>query len=315
MHSTIKAMILLLLLASSQGCSTSPTRPNTDELNPPSTHPIAILNGYAIEFETIKASLSEYGGDEILREFILDRALEERCGEQGIEITSEQLAHERTLLGATLGFDSDGTLSTDILDDLRANRGLGPIRFERLLRRTAMLRALTRNTEPTTQQIERAIESVYGTRYRVRLFVSEQSAQAHRIRNHTISSPTEAMPWIFAEICAQSSTHPSAPRGGLIESVSPISLGYPSALLTALSATPPGTCSQVISTESGFVVVFVEERIPARSPSQEEREQLIAQLRLDTQRIAMQRLAEELLDQQEVIVMDRALNWAWINRR
>ena len=123
------------------------------------------------------------------------------------------------------------------------------------------------------------------------------------------------MPWIFAEICAQSSTHPSAPRGGLIESVSPISLGYPSALLTALSATPPGTCSQVISTESGFVVVFVEERIPARSPSQEEREQLIAQLRLDTQRIAMQRLAEELLDQQEVIVMDRALNWAWINRR
>jgi hypothetical protein len=62
------------------------------------------------------------------------------------------------------------------------------------------------------------------------------------------------------------------------------------------------------------VVFFVERVNPARSPSDAERERVLTQLGLDTQRIAMQRLAQEILDDQEMIVMDRSLHWAWTNR-
>jgi len=61
--------------------------------------------------------------------------------------------------------------------------------------------------------------------------------------------------------------------------------------------------------------VLVESRAPALTPSNEQKSEILARLRQDTQRLAMQRLAAEILEQQEIIVMDRALNWAWTNRR
>jgi hypothetical protein len=314
MHRTIHAALTLLLVAPLSGCASTPTRATPAEPPSRTPRPVAILNGYAIQREAIQPALDELGGDEVLRELILDRALEQRCADAGIEITNDLLAQERSLLGETLGFDENATLSTDVLDNLRAQRGLGPIRYEQLLRRSAMLRALVAGATPTDAQIDRALQNAFGVSYRVRLFVSDRSEVAQEMRTRVGASDPEGMPWVFAEQCAAASIHPSAARGGLIDSLSPISLGYPSALLSALTQTPPGTCSKVLSTESGFVVFFVERVNPARSPSNAERDRVLTQLGLDTQRIAMQRLAQEILDDQEMIVMDRSLHWAWTNR-
>lgn len=314
MHRTIHAALTLLIVAPLSGCASTPTQATPAESGSGAQRPVAILNGYAIHREAIQPALDELGGDEVLRELILDRALEQRCADAGIEITNDLLAQERSLLGETLGYNDIATLSTDVLNNLRAQRGLGPIRYEQLLRRSAMLRALVADATPSDAQIDRALQNAFGVSYRVRLFVSDRSEVAQGMRTRVSASAPEGMPWVFAEQCAAASTHPSAARGGLIESLSPISLGYPSALLSALPQTPPGTCSKVLSTESGFVVFFVELVNPARSPSDAERDRVLTQLGLDTQRIAMQRLAQEILDDQEMIVMDRSLHWAWMNR-
>jgi len=315
MHRMIHAVPMLLLISTFVGCSSSQTRSISTNDTPDRDRPIAILNGTPIFQDDVRDALGEYGGDVILREFALDRALEQRCDRQGISISNELLAQEREFLSETLGFNSAPSLSTNALNNIRAARGLGPVRYDHLLRRSAMLRALVGTPDPSEPQIERLIQSAYGDRYRVRLFVSSSSGPAQAIRDRTQAVSDDAQPWTFAEVCAQSSIHPSSPKGGLIESLSPASFGYPAAVLAALKTTPAGQCSRVLSTESGYAVVYVEQRIPARDVSDDERDRLVDQLRRDTQRIGMQRLAAEILDEQELIVMDRALNWAWTNRR
>ncbi len=313
MHRTIQLASFLVPLAILIGCTSSQNRATPTQ--PTSQRPIAILNGIAILRDVVQPALDEFGGDEILREAILDRELEKRCTEQGIQITNDLLAQERALLGETLGFDSNAARSMDVLDRLRANRGLGPVRFENLLRRSAMLRALVGSPEPSNAQQERAMQSAFGTTYRVRLFASVTPESAQSVRTRVLQSPEQARPWVFAEACAESSAHPSSERGGLISSLNPASLGYPAALLASLPRTSIGTCSEVMSTESGYVVVYVEDIVAAREPSAQERKQILNELRTDTQRLAMQRLAQEILNEQEIVVMDRALHWAWTNRR
>lgn len=313
MHRTIQSASFLVPLAILIGCTSSQNRAPATE--PTTPRPIAILNGAALHRDSVQPALDEFGGDEILRETILDRELEKRCAALGVQITNDLLAQERALLGETLGFDSNTPRSLDVLEQLRADRGLGPVRFENLLRRSAMLRALVGPREPTKAQQDRALQSAFGEAYRVRLFVSPNPESAQSIRTHVLESSVEARPWVFAEQCAASSTHPSSDRGGLIASLNPASLGYPSALLAALPRTPIGTCSEVMSTESGYVVVYVEGVVAARDPNPEDRERVLKELRTDTQRLAMQRLAQEILAEQDIVVMDRALNWAWTHRR
>lgn len=315
MHRTIQALFTTLIPVFVLGCSANQTRTTPADGYRDRARPVAILNGEPVPQQQIHASLSEYGGDEILRELALDRALEQRCAAQGIEINNNLLAQEREYLSETLGFNSGQPLSTDVLDSIRVERGLGPVRFERLLRRSAMLRALVRDQEPTETQVERSIQAAYGVRYRARLFVSNSPESAHAMRDQTMAGSTDAQPWIFADGCSRSSVHPSAPRGGLIEMLSPVSFGYPAAILSALESTPVGTCSDVISTESGYAVVFVDAVLPERAVTDTQRNRVITRLRSDNQRVSMQRLAAEILEDQELIVMDRALNWAWTNQR
>ena len=315
MRSIIRTAILIPLLLPLIGCESQPIRAAPDQPPARTNRPVAIINGVAIDRSALEDGLSESAGAEILREFALDRALSVRCEDLGISIGNDELAQERALLGDTLGLADNRSMPAGVLEELRAQRGLGPDRFERLLRRSAMLRALIGNPEPSQAQIDRAYASAFGDRYRVRLFVSQTAKPAHELRADAMDADDSQRPWLFAERCAEASIHPSSPRGGLIESLSPEALGYPSALLGVLSTTPPSTCSGVMSTEAGYVLVLVESRAPALTPSNEQKSEILARLRQNTQRLAMQRLAAEILEQQEIIVMDRALNWAWTNRR
>ncbi len=305
---------LLLVVLLLGACNSTPSRPGLPSPGAMPQEPIALINARAIDASSIEAPMREIAGDIALREFALDRALRERCAQRGIEIGREQIARERLLLGETLGLSDDQTLPVDVLEDLRAQRGLGPVRFNNLLRRNAMLRALVGSVEPSEEQIRHARRIAFGEQHRVRLFVSESPQIAGGVREAAMNADPAARPWVFAQRCADSSIHPSADRGGLIERLSPHAPGYPSAMLNALSSTPPGSCSGVLSTEAGYLVLYLEGTTPARTPSDEELDALTQQLRRDLQRQQMQRYAQELLSEQEIIVTDRSLNWAWTNR-
>lgn len=312
MSPTMYAVSFILYL-SVAGCTNMPQ--STPPKPPGRLHQevIALVDGQAITHKTIEQALYELAGDEVLREYVLDRALERQCIGLGIEVSPAQIKSERDLLAKTIADDTQS--NTRVLDTLRQRRGLGPDRYDRLLVRNAKLRALTTaSSEPTQDAIDRATLQAFGVQSRVRLCVSDDAQVLSQLAQRVNAAPPETRSVVFADGCFAFSTHPSADRGGLIPSLSPADQGYPQSLRAALSRTPIGGCSPVISTEAGYAIVLVEAREPPREPTGAQRTQLLDQLRLDTQRRAMQRLAQQLLDEHEVIVLDQSLNWAWSNR-
>jgi hypothetical protein len=310
---SLTPLLLISLLALTACAGSQPVTRAPDQGQ--SRSPVALINGRAIEAAAISSSLFEIGGDQALREYALDRALISRCEQRGLRIEESQLERERDLLGESLGFAGGEALPQSVLDELRAQRGLGPVRFEQLLRRNAMLRGLVGDVNPTPEQLAQRIELEFGTGYRVRLFVSDSAEAANEARFRTMARGENDRVWVFAEQCARASLHPSADRGGLIRRVTSNAPGFPSAMLTSLSTTQPGACSNVLSTETGYLVIFVESIIPARQPDGTETVNMEQRLRMDLQRERMQQYAQQLLAEQEVIVTDRSLNWSWTNQR
>lgn len=313
-HTILPVSLMLLLAMLAGACTTTTARTTTPQDRSETRSPIALINGRAIAPSAISTSAFELAGAEALREFALDRALSDLCTQRGITISSGQIEGERDLLGQSLGFADDQPLPPEVLDDLRARRGLGPERFNRLLRRNAMLRALVGPVEPSEQQINIEKEKAYGTNYRIRLFVSDNAQIANEVRSGVDQAGIDARPWLFAERCAEHSLLPSADRGGLIPRFRLNAPEYPSAVSVAIRNTPPGSCSNVMSTESGYLVVLVEGIYPGREPSEAELRQLTDRLKQDLQRDQMQRFAQQVLREQEIIVTDRSLNWAWTNQ-
>ncbi len=318
MPPTIQCLIVSLILACSLvGCAGDPQplarqTPRTESANPDHAI-IALIDGKALTHAGLQGGLYELAGDEVLTEYVLDRSLAQRCEAQGIAITPDQIQQERLLLGDTLSDNQQ--LDARLLNTLRTRRGLGPDRFDRLLRRNAMLRALTGDPiEPDPRAVARVIEQAFGQRYRVRLCMGEDPESLGQLSDRINRLDPGARRIEFADACFHTSTHPSGDRGGLIASLSPKDAGYPQSLLDALKQTGVGSCSPVIHTESGYAVVLVEAVIPATEPDSAQRAQIVEQLRQDTHRITMQRLAQQLLGEHEVIVLDRSLNWAWSNR-
>jgi hypothetical protein len=315
MPSTISNPItrLYLLITSGMlllGCSSTPKSPRPSS---PQEVPIAIINGRAISASSIDPAARESAGRRVLLDIALDHELKARCAQRGIVITQDMLADERSRIGDALGLDQRSSLPANLLDSLRAQRGLGPVRFEQLLRRNAMLRTLIGTQNPSPNRVEQAIQEQFGPEYRIRLFVSDSPTPASTIRDAVMNSNNSQAKWVFADHCATDSTHPSASRGGLIESISPASMSYPQSLRDALVTTPVGTCSKVFSTEAGFAVIYVEDLSQPNPPTQTERKQIENQLRQSLQRQAMQQLAQNILESQDVIVLDKSLHWSWAN--
>lgn len=316
MHRTIRTHLLILaaypILC---GCAAQPTRPADIGEHESRPRPVALIDAQAIGIDALTPAMSEVAGDEALSEFVLDRALTQRCRQEGIRIDDAAIERERILLGETLGEIDEQTNAPRVIGALRARRGLGPHRFERLLRRNAMLRALVGDPPPPEPEtVARARQQAFGERYRVRLFVSESPKPASDLRARLAEHDTSDHRVVFSDACFDASVHPSRDRGGLIDGLSVISPGYPAAVLDALGGLQPGQTSMVLSTEAGYALVYIESVTPATEPAESQLRALRDRLTRDEQRMAMQRLAQQLLDEREVIVLDESLNWAWANR-
>jgi len=69
--------------------------------------------------------------------------------------------------------------------------------------------------------------------------------------------------------------------------------------------------SEVLATDAGFAFILLEQITPSENPTAEQIKSVREQLALRIQRLAMQRMADELLADADVVVMDRALHWSW----
>lgn len=280
-----------------------------------SSRVLASTDRYEIGEGDMLAGLLELGGGEVLREIVLDRELDRLARERGLDATPDDLRRERQRLARTLlgeRGDLDEERAGRVLEHLRAQRGLGAVRFEALVRRNAMLRRLVRDEVSVREEdVRRAFEIVYGERIAARLIVVADEREAGRIRGELLRGPGD-LPSRFAVAARASSIDPSGVLGGQLPGVSPIDPAYPEVLRRALATGEVGTITPVLALDGAYAIALIEGRLaPAPTTFERERGELERVLRERREREAMAGLAERLVRDAGVVVIDRSLAWSW----
>lgn len=285
------------------GLSPASDQPKTE--NPP-----ALVNGQALAWGPIRDLLAETAGGAILEEVVLDRLLTQRLAREGGGIDDRAVEQERALLLEVL--DADPARAALALEALRTRRSLGDRRFDLLLRRNAMLRALIRDdVEINETMIQSQYAQQFGPKFQVRLItaatMNEAATALNRIRG---GEP-------FTEVAALMSTDlASAERGGLLEPISPYDASWPAALRQVLADLEEGDLSPIIPVETSFAIVQMVRRIPRQDvPFEMVKEDMRRAARLAQERLLMDNLARQMLAGAEIIVLDPALSDGWKRSR
>ena len=310
-------MLISMMLITIVGCSGSSTRSinHVQTRSNSESQIIAIINGSPISRDQIQDDLGERAGQLAILDLALDRQLDRELHNRQIQISQSDLDKEESIYISSISDGDSRSIGYEMLDAVRSSMGLGPDRYPRMIRRNAILRKLIGEAgSPSENEYLLAEQIAFGPRFRVRLFVSDSEQFATELRHRVIGSQDESKRWIFADACAENSIHPSSNRGGLITELSLADIGYPSVILDAIRAGTPGQISSVLATDAGYALVLVESAIQAAKPTPEQMRSVRDQLAYRKQRLEMQRLADDLLKNVEVTILDRALNWAWITR-
>lgn len=284
--------------------------------------PPAILQGQPIDQVALNARLAETAGAIVLDEMILDRLLDEALAADRRTVSDADVSRERQLLLETMGEDAgvDAAGAAIVLERVRRNRGLGPVRFDALLKRNASLRALVRDSVIISpEQMAMAIDLEFGPRARARVISMADpkplSALRAELTDATLPPGSTERVLRFAEAALARSTDASAARGGLFDSMSTGDPGLPLAIRGVLPNLKPGEVSELIALEQGFAIVLLEKMTPARgTPGASERARVERRLRTRLERIAMDVYARNLVEQAKITVFDDALRWSWEHR-
>ena len=304
-HSPPRAAAATLALAALLGgcASTDPSAPS----NPTpagSSAAVAYVAGRAVGGAEFSASLREAAGRRVLEEIVLVRLIEDRLARRGLVLTPDRVEAERARLLRAL--DADEDVAQRLLARLRERRGLGPERFDRLLRRNAGLRLLVEGeVEVTEAAVRRAFDRSHGPRMRLRLITADTPAAAEALRGRVLGPGAS-----FAEVAAAASTDASRERGGLLGPVHRDDPTLPAAIRAAAGRLEPGGTSPVVALESGsgYAVVRLEAELPAEDTTLEaERAALERAVRADLERAAMDLAARTLRAEADVVVLDPSL--------
>lgn len=317
--STSLAALPLALLTACSSLATTTRSPQQTSANAPRGRALALVADRPLTISDVQASLIEAAGAAILEEHYLDAALAKRLQEAQRVVTPEDVERERALLRGNIQAEAqvDDAQAQQLLDQVRASRGLGPTRFDALLRRNAALRALVQDSVTVTPEQEaQEFAIAFQPRTRARYFLHERESVASSVRSQVLSaaSPSDRRR-LFGDLAAQQSQDSSAPRGGLL---APISLNDPSVPLSirqALSHSAEGDVSDVLAVPGGFAVVLHDGVAPAdRADTPDARAALLASLRMRLERLAMDDQAQRILREARVTILDDSLAWSWQRR-
>ena len=302
--------LLILPLFGIWGCdappSTGASRYDVPATPPP--RPIALVDRERITIAEIEPQLLEAVGGRIVRERVLDARLARTAAREGIEMDADDLQRERNLLTATLAEDPDR--AERLLDELRRNRGLGPIRFEALLRRTALLRRLVaEEVEITDAALEGAHDLAHGPRRVTRIVVVEDLRAASEVRRRLDAGTP------FATVAVERSLDASADRGGLLAPVSRLDPSWPIAFRHAVFDAEIGRVSEPVGIDGRTLLVLVEEERPGTGVTLDDgREPAEAAARLAIERLLMDRLARRMVPADAIDPIDPSLRWSMPRR-
>lgn len=272
---------------------------------PVDARPAALVDGRTVDWGELRPLLNELAGAEALREIILDRRLAEALVAAKLTITADDVAGERRILLEQL--DPDPNHAVRLLEELRERQKLGPQRFDRLLKRNAALRKLTRDRVQITEAaLREQFDLIYGPIRQARIIVTPTLQQAETSISEIRAGTS------FAEVAIYRSSDLSAARGGLLEPISALNSRYSQALRDALWSLQPGQVSNPVMVEGNFVVLqLVEEKPGFAADFQTERPQMERIVRLGQERLAMDQLARQMMAESSVTIFDESLNQAW----
>ncbi|MCC6682790.1 MAG: peptidylprolyl isomerase [Phycisphaeraceae bacterium] len=300
MHRTTCALLLCTLITACQTSAPSVKTENQNSQIENPSPPLAYIDGRPVTLEELRPGLLEIAGRSLLNELILDRALDKQFTDRGWAISDKDIAVEKQLLLETLSDDPDE--AARLLAQLRERRSLGEKRFAEFLTRNAQLRALiAEQVEVTPAAIRLAYDQTYGPRYRARVIVTATLREAADLRQRAQSEN-------FAELAMERSIDPSAAAGGLLEPINAADPAYPQAIREVLTRLEPNQVSEPVSVESGFAILKLEATIPGSAQALEDvRDKLAEQVRRRAQRLLMDQLARQLIEQANVVILDGAL--------
>lgn len=281
----------------------------------PVERPPVMVDGQPVSWDELRAALSEAAGAAAVEEIALSRIVEAEFARRGLQLTEADLQRERELVERSLAAEGAGSDSAaEMLSRIRRSRGLGPARFDSLLRRNAMLRRLVQAEVVITDEQVRTAHAVrHGPRCRARIIVAPSEREAAQARSRVEGAADRRA--AFIEEAIARSTDPSASRGGLLEPISPADPAYPVSVRRALEALRPGELSPVVALEHGYALLLLDERTEGDgTPIDAVRPELERLLRTRQERVLMDRTASQMLETARITVFDPSLEWSWRTR-
>jgi hypothetical protein len=273
----------------------------------------ATFGGQSITWEELHPILAEAAGGVALQEVALDRLLAAETSSKSITIMPDDVAAERRLLIDTLAQEASATPddAERLLARVRASRGLGEVRFARLLERNARMRKLVApGVQISDDEVVQAFEMRHGVKYRTRVIVVPSQGRAVELRRELLTAQGD-LSARFASAAARYSTDSSAARGGLSEPISPVDPAYPMSVRQSLQDLKAGDLSGAIAVDRGYALVLVEEVTPADGVAiADVAAGIRAEVRVRRERLAMDDLARRLLRTANLASMDRSLGWS-----
>lgn len=291
--------MLLTAASTVAGCASEPAATTAPSAAPASA-PVAVIDGRVLDWRAFGPLVAEASGGPVLEEVVLEWRCETECAKAGVTVGGELvLAEERRVLES---LDQDPERAMRLLQSLKARQGLGPLRWQALLRRNAMLRALVAKDIVLDEAvIEQARDSLVGPRRDARLIVVADLVAAERVRAALRDGAS------FPELAARESVDASAPRGGLVTGVTRRDAGYPSSFREALFALAPNAISDPLLVEDRFMIVqMLAESTPPAIEAAELDRRARDRARIAQERVAMERLADRLLRTTSLSIFDEA---------
>ena len=281
---------------------------------------VALVNGLPVTLDELTPALLEAAGATALREIVLDRMLAVEARRRGVSVSQQDIDQERdefiqSLADARRANAADhqtqrGPNDDALLEQVRRARGLGADRFARVLRQSALLRAMVRDDVVVTDDM---VAVAFGIEH------GEHRA-AHLITTNTLSEAQDVINALrqgqpFVEVAAQRSTDDSAGRGGLVEPISLLDPTYPASIRTTLASLAPGQTSDAIAIDTGFAIVRLDRIDPPDGVSLDEsRDEIRRRTRRQLERQKMGELASRLIRRATTTILDPHLRFSTIER-
>ena len=305
----------------------------------------ALIGGREVSRDELWAALAEASGGQVVREFALGVRLDELARARGVVVGDAALREERVALAAAVGgagLDADS--AARVIEEFRRQRGLGPVRFEALLRRNAMLRAMTAGRVNVTEsQVQAEYEFARAPVARALLYVAPSIGEAGVARRAIMERAVElsqgiqpatkgALVAAFADRALLDSIDPTGAAGGVLPAFSladasiPVGIrgacarlgeGEVSNVIALASEAAPGGAASLVGTGGGgggAIVLLLKREVPEVGTLDSLRPRLRAEIARRQQRAAMDALSRELLEKSGLIVMDASLAYGGLNK-